>query len=620
MMSINQRHILPLCVFMLFASLFMGCDNNKQTHRLTVNSGAFVFDSVRFCVVSAELGYYRQPKEYWEHRLRMLRNSGVNTVMVRVPWVLHEPQKGVFDFSGQNDVREFCRIAYECGLLVWLHLGPYSDAHADMGGLPWWLLNEDDLTLRTDNTAFMSFVGDYFHVLGKQLSDLQLSRGGPIALIQVEEPDGLQGDVKSYLSALCDSVKAAGFDDTLLTLAAYKENLFKMPGNGAVIAVAIDDNELAMKNFSGIKKVNPNAPILCYDISRTCAHRWGSNTRYRNLNNTFLRLFEVLDESGSVNTSALIGGTSFGHVAGAEIVSGRFYPYATSYDNGAAIAENMVSASEYKNYAEAFKRSSTFFDKKENVPSDIIPVFSLPEIVVDKVAPLFDNLPQYVDSEKPLTMEQCNLGYGGILYSAVLNGVNDSVFLLLDGIHDNLQLLVNGEYIASASRVETDTLAVSFDVNDGDTISLLVDAMGRVGNVSGYKDCKGLTGKVELLLNDGQRLSLTGWKNYPLSADYAKLSSLTFKDVDKSHYVPGVYRTTFKRIEKGDTNLFMGNWGRGEVWVNGHSLGRFWNRGPQQTLYLPGCWLNDGDNELLILDWTGPKRAVVEGFKIRAID
>lgn len=616
----NQRHVLPLFAFLLFAPLFMGCDNSKQTHSLTVSSGAFVFDSTRFCVASAEMGYFRQPKEYWEQRLRLLRNTGVNTVMVRVPWVLHEPQKDTFDFTGQNDIREFCRLAYECGLLVWLHLGPYSDAHADMGGLPWWLLNEENITLRANNRAFMSRVGNYFHALGEQLADLQLSEGGPIALIQIEEPDAMSGDLKGYLSALCDSAKSAGFDKTLLTLAAYKENLFKLPKNGSVVAVAIDDKDLAMKNFSGIRKINPNAPILCYDISRACAHRWGSATRFRNLNSTFLRLFEVLEVSGSLNTSAVIGGTSFGHIAGAEIVDGRFFPYATSYDNGAAISENVALASEYKHYADAFKRSATRLNDKGNIPPEIMPVFSLAEIEFSKVAPIFENLPQPIVSEKPLTMEQCNVGYGGMLYSTVVSGVNDSLSLLLNGIHDNVQLFVNGKYIASASRIESDSFALPLNVISGDTICLLVDAMGRVGNISEYKDYKGLTGTVELLLKDGRRQPLTAWNNYPLPADYVRLSSLTFKDIAESFSGPGVYRATFKNSEKGDTNLFMAGWGRGEVWVNGHSLGRFWNRGPQQTLYLPGCWLNDDGNELVILDWVGPEKPIIEGFKIRIVD
>ena len=56
------------------------------------------------------------------------------------------------------------------------------------------------------------------------------------------------------------------------------------------------------------------------------------------------------------------------------------------------------------------------------------------------------------------------------------------------------------------------------------------------------------------------------------------------------------------------------------VWVNGHALGRFWRIGPQQTLYLPGCWLKEGRNEIVILDLLGPKRAEVAGLESPILD
>lgn len=611
---IKYKQIFILLTIMLFAPLFMGCDNHKEGHNIYVDKGAFFIDSTNFVIASAEFGYARNPRCYWKQRLQSVKDLGVNTVMVRVPWVLHEPNEGVYNFNDNNDVREFCKMAHELGLLVWLHVGPYSDAHADMGGLPWWLLKNEDVELRSLNESFMQHVGRYFRVLGKQLVDMQLSNGGPIALVQIEEPEGLQGNVKEYLAALCDSVKAAGFDKTLLTLAAYKKDTYLIPHNKAVTAIAINDDEYAMKNFSGMRKIDMDAPMLCYDISRSCAHRWSTRGGGYNLNNTFLRIFELFEKSVSLNTGSVIGGTSFGHLAGAEIKNGKYYPYSTSYDNGAIIKENGYVTDEHNRFRDIFRcyASGTWWGSNEQ--SYTPKLVSLPEIEFTEYAPIGSLVVESVKSDKPLTMEQCDQGYGAMLYTAKISDSDGVMHICVEGIHDNAQLFHNGKLIATSSRVVNDSLVVVMNVTNGDEISILVDAMGRVGNVPGYKDYKGITGGVKLLYPDGTQYPLKEWENNPLSADYTLCSSVEFGNMPDNKK-PGIYRATFKRTEVGDTYLFVGSWGRGEVWVNGHSLGRFWNIGPQQMLYLPGCWLHDGENELIVLDWVGAEKPIMEGFK-----
>ena len=64
----------------------------------------------------------------------------------------------------------------------------------------------------------------------------------------------------------------------------------------------------------------------------------------------------------------------------------------------------------------------------------------------------------------------------------------------------------------------------------------------------------------------------------------------------------------------------MSTWGKGMVWVNGHAMGRFWEIGPQQTLFMPGCWLKKGVNEIIVLDLKGPEKAMVKGLKKPILD
>ena len=74
---------------------------------------------------------------------------------------------------------------------------------------------------------------------------------------------------------------------------------------------------------------------------------------------------------------------------------------------------------------------------------------------------------------------------------------------------------------------------------------------------------------------------------------------------EKDSYTAGnpvIYQGTFKLSKVGDTFLDMSKWGKGIIFVNGHNLGRYWKVGPQQTLYLPGCWLNKGKNTIEIFE------------------
>ena len=64
--------------------------------------------------------------------------------------------------------------------------------------------------------------------------------------------------------------------------------------------------------------------------------------------------------------------------------------------------------------------------------------------------------------------------------------------------------------------------------------------------------------------------------------------------------------------QTGDTYFDMSKWGKGCVWINGHNLGRYWEIGPQQTVYVPAEWLKKGKNEVVVLELTHVNRNVLE--------
>ena len=54
-----------------------------------------------------------------------------------------------------------------------------------------------------------------------------------------------------------------------------------------------------------------------------------------------------------------------------------------------------------------------------------------------------------------------------------------------------------------------------------------------------------------------------------------------------------------------DTYLELPGWGKGVVFLNGFTLGRFWEIGPQKRLYIPAPLLRKGENTLLIVETEG---------------
>ena len=190
----------------------------------TVDNGTFLLDGKPFTVKAAELHYPRIPREYWEHRIKMCRALGMNTVCMYVFWNLHEQREGVFDFTGQNDIAEFCRLAQKNGMYVIVRPGPYVCAEWEMGGLPWWLLKKKDIRLREQDPYFMQRVGLFMNEVGRQLAPLTIQNGGPIIMVQVENEYGSYGEDKAYVSAIRDIVRRAGFGDVTLFQCDWASN------------------------------------------------------------------------------------------------------------------------------------------------------------------------------------------------------------------------------------------------------------------------------------------------------------------------------------------------------------------------------------------------------------
>ena len=606
---------LSLClhiVMLLVAAIAVTACGNK-IHTMQVEDGVVKMDGKPYIVASAEIDYARLPREYWENRLNALSTMGLNTVTVKIPWMLHEPQEGIFDFEGMNDVKAFCRLAQEKGLFVWLHIGPYVGAEWDMGGLPWWLLNVDGIRLRSTQKAFMQRVERYFEALGKEFSGSLITNGGNIALLQIEEAQGLAKTDKNYLGALLACAKKSGFDNIVTFTAGTKDTYIQSTINEAYISMDIDTEISAEENFIGVVKYRFDNPQVCSSINSEYKAVWGGAVAARNWNKAFMRMFELVKRSTSFSINGAVAGNSYGATAGASMADGVYKPFTTAHNVDGIV---KLWGGVDKDFGR-FRRVLLAYVNEGNDTKnklDTIPYLaSFAEVEVKDAAPLFENLPAPIESENIKTMEQCGIGHGAVLYSTQLPTMAADAKLLLKGVHDYAQVFVDGALLATIDRRNGEDGEVVVPASaTGAKLDILVDATGRVGDVKGYKDYKGITAGVELLCDNESAKELKGWKIYPLPTDYAFATSKNYKSVAADRK-PGYYRVTFKKERTGDFYLYMADWGKGEVWLNGKPLGRFWNCGPQSSLYVPDCWVKDGANELVIVDWIGPKTPSILG-------
>ncbi|HOW32318.1 MAG TPA: beta-galactosidase, partial [Bacteroidales bacterium] len=202
----------------IFAVLALTVAAQPQSHTFTAEGIDFKLDGQPFQIIAGEMHYQRIPREYWQNRLQTAHAMGINAVSVYCFWNDHEPEPGKFDFkTGNRDLATFVKMAQAEGLWVILRPGPYACAEWEFGGYPWWLLKEKDMVVRSKDQRFLDAAGKYLTELGRQVKDLQITSGGPIIMVQVENEYGSYGNDKEYLSLTRDMFVKAGFEVPLFT-------------------------------------------------------------------------------------------------------------------------------------------------------------------------------------------------------------------------------------------------------------------------------------------------------------------------------------------------------------------------------------------------------------------
>ena len=583
-------------------------ETRKPTeHTLTIQGHEFLLDGQPFQIISGEMHYARIPRGYWEDRLKKARAMGLNTITTYVFWNLHEPQPGVYDFSGQLDVAAFIHAAQQEGLYVILRPGPYVCAEWDLGGLPAWLLANPKMVLRSDQPDFIQPAERWLKRLGRELAPLQITRGGPVIAVQVENEYGSFGNDKQYLQHIHDILVAAGLGETLMYTADGPEHLPSgtLPGLQAVVNFGPGHAKHA---FETLAKFRPDQPRMAGEYWDGWFDSWGVKHHGTDAGVQEQELDWMLSQRYSVSLYMFHGGTTFGFMNGANYDK-SYTPETTSYDYDAPLDESGRPTKKYFAFREIIARH------RPGVTLPAVPespaTIAIPPMQFAEASSLWENLGTGSESDVPRTMEEIGQSYGYVLYRTRSPGPVRGE-LRINQLHDYAKIFVNGKPVGILDRrLGQDALPISSDAPDI-VLDILVENTGRINFGQRLREeRKGVTRSVTL----GGR-ELNQWQIYSLPMDDAR--EIRFKKAAVAG--PAFYRAHFQVSTPADTFLDVRGLGKGAAWVNGHALGRFWSIGPQQTLYVPGPWLRVGENSVVIFELENRSDRTVEGLKAPILD
>ena len=573
----------------------------------------FLMDGKPINIYSGAMHYFRILPEYWEDRLTKLKLAGFNTVETYVCWNLHEPKPGEFCFEGMLDIERFVKTAEKVGLYCIVRPGPYICAEWDFGGLPAWLLKDKNMQIRCNYPDYTACVERFYRELLSRLAPLQMTKGGNIIAMQVENEYGSYGNDKEYLAFIEKLMRDCGIDCELFTSDSNWKNMLS-GGSLPHIYKVLNFGSKAKTAFNCLKDFPNDGPNMCGEFWCGWFDHWRDKHHTRNAADIAKEVKDFLDIDASFNFYMFHGGTNFGFTAGANFTPGCPYePTVTSYDYCALL-------NEWGDYTPAYHEVRKLLCEKQGIEMGELPpspeLQSIGKVKLTKGASLFENLDNIGEKHRsavPEGMEYYGQNFGMIYYETVLSGKYDMSPVSIKDVHDFGYVYFDGKQKAFIDRTKytvpnkfslknlilkksPEDNSVMMKALDGDRkIGVLVDTMGRVNYGARMLDRKGIS---DIYIGNQRQMGFDVW-TLPLD----NLENLKYAETyDKNE--PVFLKGTFKTDSKADCFVHLDGFEKGYVFVNGFNLGRFWAVGPQKSLYLPGALLKE-ENEIIVLSLNG---------------
>lgn len=559
---------------------------------LTIDGDRFLLDGRPFQIRSGEMHYPRVPRACWRDRMRKLRAMGLNTLCTYVFWNLHEPEPEQFDFSGQLDLAEYLRTAQEEGLLVIVRPGPYICTELDFGGFPGWLMRAPDMQVRSLHPAFMSAVERYLARVGRELSPLLASAGGPIVLTQVENEYGSFGADHAYMAAIRDLIRGAGFDGLLFTSDGAEPSMLAGGTLPDVLSVINFGGDSPAPEFEKFAAFRTGVPRMCGEYWIGWFDHWGEEHHTTEPEAPARGVAWMMEHGISFSLYMAHGGTSFGWQAGANFGE-RYEPDITSYDYDAPLDEAGRPTAKYYAIRTAIAQRLPAGEELPPLPAPA-PMLATQVVQMTPGAALIDQSVSGETANAPLSMESLGLSYGFVLYRhTAVEAVRGRLYV---DVRDFAHVIVNGALLGVLDRREPDR-ELDLELAEGDRLELVVENMARVNygrHMVGER--KGILGPVRV-----DRVELSGWEHVALPFAVPESAA-----ADGEEHCLRFWRGDLTANVQADTFIDMRGWPKGHVWLNGIHLGRFWEIGPQYTLFAPGSWMREGANDVHVLSLGDP--------------
>jgi len=572
----------------------------KQTHRriemtFQIVDNKFVKDDKEIKLISGAVHYFRNMPDTWTDIFKKLRAIGCNCVETYCAWNLHEKHPGKFDFEGNLNIAEFVKKAQEEGLMVIVRPGPYICAEWEFGGLPWWIQAEDDMEIRCSNPKYIKYFDRYLDKLFDEIRPLLCTNGGPVIMLQCENEYGYYGDDKEYLKYLKESYINKGIDVPLFTSdGTSRDNLLDGAIDGCM--VTLNFGSRVEENFRAHDELYPNQPKMCMEMWNGWFDAWGDEKHHTTSAEDYAKVVDDMLKRGSLNMYMFIGGTNFGIMSGANHYE-KFAPDVTSYDYDAILSECGDVTPKYHAVRQVI--SKYIEDELPEIPANR-PKKAYGKVELTEQTGIFESLDRLstpIHSDVPQCMEKYGQGYGYIAYQTTLNRDYKDVKLSFESLGDRAQVYINKELVGIVYI--NDSLEVNVSAKAGDVLTILCENMGRANFGSKMMRKKGIAGRLLL----GGKIHFN-WNVYTLPMDnLEKLVYTTNKPEEKSVF----YKGQFETDQCIDTFIRLDNFTKGFVVINGFNIGRYWEIGPQKTLYIPASLLKKGLNTIEVFESDGIK-------------
>lgn len=561
--------------------------------RIRIDGKKIYVDGKPTKIMSGAIHYFRVHPEYWRDRLLKLKECGCNTVETYLVWNLHEKREGEFDFSGWLDFGKYLDIARELGLYAIVRPGPYICSEWDFGGMPWWLLKYRDIKLRTSQPLFLEKITPFLKKACEIIRPRLIDNGGNVIFVQIENEYGSFGNDKEYLKYHKSLYEAEGITCPLITSDGETEFLLK-GGTLPDVMASVNYRWDSKRCLASLEKYHGGQPGAVMELWNGKAQHWGEPIVRRDIDEVKESVRSALEYAELVNLYMFHGGTSFGFMNGTLDFGEKLVVQMTSYDVDAPLDEYGRRTPKY--YAE--REAITSFLGETELTARDTEIYEYENISFVGTARL-EKPTRKTKSHAVLTMEECDTGYGYIVYETKIFVSDAGAVLMLPEIHDIAHIYLDGEYKTTLKRHDADK---SYHISKGGEIrlSILVENMGRVNYGVRLEDRKGLVGDIVLHdLEYNVYMKPFGYDIYSFELDTLPEK---YSEEPKIN-APAFYKYTLNADEPRDTVLKLSGFTRGVAFINGFNLGRHWTiEHSPNKLFIPAPLIKEGENEIVIFD------------------